>query len=482
MKTPPILTSESKTQAGCDAPPPTRIRECPPCDIARFSRNNYYTGKLLTERELTAEQRYHIDKLRLHQLGLHGWGVVCGLKVTPHPECPSLYVVVKPGLAIDAAGREILVRSCVECPLPRPPATKPPAEDPCPSEYSAPAPPPPPQSKESADASAGKGGAASDPSSMPASGGYPASSSPCPDVPKPCPTQTELYVRLRYVECETEFTPAPFDECSCNGTEQKPNRIVEGYCIDVLRDKPDDWERVIQSFADCPVDECDDIYKELLCACPDPCWPSYIPLAVICNYIPGEPVTPLMIDNRGVRPLLPSTHRLDQLIRCILANIPAKTTTRIRDFNWTHGQSYHCNEFMRLFVEDHYGPRHFEVAFSRPVIAQCLSTQVYQATVVRHDRGHEGGFIEVVPAHVWAEPDGSKFYLRIDKRFAEHCLRGVTFDLQITLRCDVVLDEWGVPVDGDLLARKEGPSPVVKAPTGNGIPGGSFVSWIRVYA
>ena len=69
-----------------------------PCDIPPFCRNNYFTGKLLTERDFTAEQQYTIDTLRLHHVALHGWGVVCGLKVKPHPRCPDLRLVVEPGL------------------------------------------------------------------------------------------------------------------------------------------------------------------------------------------------------------------------------------------------------------------------------------------------------------------------------------------------------------------------------------------------
>jgi len=44
---------------------------CLPCDIPPFTRNNYFTGKLLTERDFTAEQQYVADKLRLHHVGLH---------------------------------------------------------------------------------------------------------------------------------------------------------------------------------------------------------------------------------------------------------------------------------------------------------------------------------------------------------------------------------------------------------------------------
>src|SRR5829696_8384103 len=92
--------------------------QCPACDYGPFTRNNYFTGKLLVERDFTDEQRYFIDKLRHHHQRLHGWGVVCGLKVKPHPNpaCADQYVCVSPGTAVDCCGREIVVREeeCVD--------------------------------------------------------------------------------------------------------------------------------------------------------------------------------------------------------------------------------------------------------------------------------------------------------------------------------------------------------------------------------
>src|SRR5262249_45118171 len=84
---------------------------CVECDIAQMARNNYFTGKLLVERDFTDEQRYFLGKLRRHDQRLHGWGVVCGLKVEPHPNpaCRDRFVVIKPGTAVDCCGREILV-------------------------------------------------------------------------------------------------------------------------------------------------------------------------------------------------------------------------------------------------------------------------------------------------------------------------------------------------------------------------------------
>src|SRR5215475_13769993 len=87
----------------------TRERTCVYCDIPDFCRNHFYRGKLLTERDFSDEQLYMVNKLRLHRLALHGWGVVCGLTLHPHPHCPELRLVVEEGYAIDDCGREIRV-------------------------------------------------------------------------------------------------------------------------------------------------------------------------------------------------------------------------------------------------------------------------------------------------------------------------------------------------------------------------------------
>src|SRR3954469_8176089 len=85
---------------------------CVECDIPQLARNNYFTGKLLVERDFTDEQRYFMGKDRRHNQRLHGWGVVCGLKVKPHPNqaCADRYVLIEPGYAIDCCGREIVVQ------------------------------------------------------------------------------------------------------------------------------------------------------------------------------------------------------------------------------------------------------------------------------------------------------------------------------------------------------------------------------------
>lgn len=59
--------------------------------LPRFERVKYFYGQLLGVREFQAEQSYFLEKHRLHNRYLHGYGVVCGLAVdvcrAPHDPC-----------------------------------------------------------------------------------------------------------------------------------------------------------------------------------------------------------------------------------------------------------------------------------------------------------------------------------------------------------------------------------------------------------
>ncbi len=163
---------------------------CPDCDIGPFTRNNYFTGKLLVEADFTDEQRYHMEKLRLHEQRLHGWGVVCGLKVKQHPNCPDRFVCIEPGTAIDCCGHEIVLREQVCIDITQLDAIK----------------------------------------------ALATNTTPNPD-PTPVPLHT-LQICLRYRECPMEEIPVLYDDCGCDDTRCAPNRILESYDIDVLVDPP----------------------------------------------------------------------------------------------------------------------------------------------------------------------------------------------------------------------------------------------------
>ncbi|HUA58215.1 MAG TPA: hypothetical protein VML19_05635 [Verrucomicrobiae bacterium] len=161
---------------------------CVECEIPQLARNNYFTGKLLVERDFTDEQHYFMGKERRHNQRLHGWGAVCGLKVKAHPNpaCEDRFVLVEPGTAIDCCGREILVRheDCFDF-----------------------------ESRFLANWQS-QNGPGSQPDSKP----------------------HDIQICVAYKECAAEEVPSLFDDCSSDSTSSKPNRILESYLLDVLID------------------------------------------------------------------------------------------------------------------------------------------------------------------------------------------------------------------------------------------------------
>jgi hypothetical protein len=69
-------------------------------------RVRYFDGQLLTAQDFQDEQQYHLEKQRLHNRLAHGAGIVTGLKVEG---VEGTTVQVRPGLALDSHGREIIV-------------------------------------------------------------------------------------------------------------------------------------------------------------------------------------------------------------------------------------------------------------------------------------------------------------------------------------------------------------------------------------
>ena len=82
-----------------------------------IERLNYYEGEFLGAVDFQAEQDYHRDMRRRHNLGQHTWGIVTGLDLAQAPNggmdgsTPEVDVYLQPGMAVDGLGREIVVLS-----------------------------------------------------------------------------------------------------------------------------------------------------------------------------------------------------------------------------------------------------------------------------------------------------------------------------------------------------------------------------------
>ena len=73
-------------------------------------RNKYFQGKRLTADSFRVEQEYSIDRRRLLNRAIHGWGVVYGYGIGLYTgnDVPPGGVEIRAGLALDQCGRELL--------------------------------------------------------------------------------------------------------------------------------------------------------------------------------------------------------------------------------------------------------------------------------------------------------------------------------------------------------------------------------------
>jgi hypothetical protein len=116
-----------------------KVARCPACGgLECLCRPRFFAGQLLTEEDLNRLDRYIVEKNKLRNRYLHGWGVVCGLEVFCHP-CEG-QVTVTSGYALSPCGDDIvlcandtvdvcdLIQRCrererLECEPPRPAPT-----------------------------------------------------------------------------------------------------------------------------------------------------------------------------------------------------------------------------------------------------------------------------------------------------------------------------------------------------------------------
>jgi len=100
----------ASTSARAPSPPQPAVcaPACADCGLLEcLCRPRFFAGQLLTEQDLNRLDAYIRAKNRMHNIQLHGWGVVNGLQV----RCDSCGtgVIVGTGYAIDPCGEDIVV-------------------------------------------------------------------------------------------------------------------------------------------------------------------------------------------------------------------------------------------------------------------------------------------------------------------------------------------------------------------------------------
>lgn len=81
-----------------------------------LDRLNYYNGQRLEAADLKLEQQYHIRVRRWLNKSLYTTGIASGLAVDPDPANP-MQVIVRPGMALDSEGREVILPDEVSIPV-----------------------------------------------------------------------------------------------------------------------------------------------------------------------------------------------------------------------------------------------------------------------------------------------------------------------------------------------------------------------------
>ena len=81
------------------------------CRLHRFEKNRYFHGKLMTARDMEAEQQYNVGRQRTLTRHVAGEGLLCGLDVTVTEDDDTLTIRVGTGLAVDCCGNPIVVAS-----------------------------------------------------------------------------------------------------------------------------------------------------------------------------------------------------------------------------------------------------------------------------------------------------------------------------------------------------------------------------------
>ena len=368
-------------------------------------RLRYFNGQLLTAGDFQREQDYFVEKLRLRNRCLHGYGIACGLAVTAVPPDDPCFktgrplVRIEPGVGVDCLGNEIVVAyPCViDVWEELPGADRQKIQAAADADDAGPDHEPDHRSEP-----AGQQGEPAAEHGEPAAGHY---------EPGGTGRKWPVYISVAYCERPVGPTRGVFHDDCGNSSE-----CEYGWCRD-------GW-RVVVSLTPPQNDGCADPCCE---CCPDP----RLLLARIDHVKAHEPVEPEMI-------------HLDQ--RRALSRYRYTTITGI---NWTHGGTYTREQVAHLLGTrgSHHGPGSgLKVRFSAPVRAASLHRGVVELRVIEGGRGRNAT-CWFIAGHFTGLPDnGLVTSFRYEQTTDETVQHGD--QITITIRTPFILDRCCRPVDG----------------------------------
>jgi hypothetical protein len=155
-------------------------------ETTTLERPRYYPRQLVTPDDMTLEQDYFRQRLRLHNRLLHGWGVVCGAQVEVATK--AWHVIVKQGYVLGPYGDEIYIEKdqCIN------------VNTRC-----------------------------GDPE-------VPSPEDECVEAPPPPNPEEGLFVAIRYKAFRSRLVRVPFGGCGCDETVCEHSRWRDGFEICIL--------------------------------------------------------------------------------------------------------------------------------------------------------------------------------------------------------------------------------------------------------
>ena len=404
--------------------------ECGVCKIPQFDRNHYFHGKMLSARDLEAEQRYFNEKRWLINRMVLGWGIVCGLEVCVENGC----LVVRPGLALDCCGHELLV-----CERQALHANK---------------------IAEQLGVDESKSNANSKTYDESKYGHY--------------EEGTPFALCLEYHECKLEPVKSSSACNSCDEQEEgrQYNRIRDYYKL-TIRPREDACPKDHDDFC-CPYEGLgreNSIHKALVersRECPK-CEECECVLLATGSLIRDGDAFRIQLeeDYWKYRRVVYTNSSLANLIRCFHVGL-----AHITQINWEPGRNYKVNDFLRLLTEEH-----LKVTFDQPLDQNTVTDPRSFRLSIFIVTENGGCPIQLLIPVERIDYDGNVAEYYFDHRCIENHLRRVCHKLakaaevELILHGSMVLDEHKRALDAELIGD---------FPTGNGVQGGEFITYFTV--
>jgi hypothetical protein len=477
-----------------------RTQECcgeATCDSA--SRNNYYDGKRLTTDSFRAEQAYQLERRRLLNRAIHGWGVVYGYRITPEAPTDNKEALqslqIGAGLALDRCGRELLQVGKVTVDLDQVMVLDEHGDR---TELAQVLKQPPSSKSMKRDVS----------TCWMLRVHYAELSTDHVRISDPCRCEREEWDRtcetvrytLQQVPCERCCAEPECElKCGCGG----------GHCCPPEREAT---EEALRKHGGPPRRGgcrclCDHVTKANgdadcghLCEIKERCDRVRVDLhngvELACLWMEErkegcEGWACVKVEACGPRRLVKRNDLLFDLLRgCDLTRISA-----IGWADWHRAEKpIGFQQFSDAFGatargDGHYVTKRFSVTFSRAVRAATVRADCFAMTIMFTEG--EGGWwqtfrvpiVDVETSSASGDPSGhvSKATMVVEGSWVEDALRGIRTlfqgkeraGVEIEVRGDYIVDCNGLTVDGNAVG-------LAPAPTGNGTPGGTFLSSFRV--